>query len=89
MIKKLKRKFAYWLLEENYDPIEIGRDGRVMESNSIRIDIYRGEGGVAIETSVYNRKRDENYIGFHIVHDDQSLGQALSKIITAESIKAL
>jgi hypothetical protein len=89
MIKKLKRKFAYWLLDEDCDPVEIGRDGRVMESNSIRIDVYRGSGGVAVETCVYNRKRDESHIGFHIVHDDQDLGQALSKIITVESIKAL
>lgn len=89
MIKNLRRKLGFWLLDSECDPMEVGRDGRVMESNSMRIDIYRGSGGIAVETCVYNSKRDENHIGFHIVHDDQDLGQALSKIITVESIKAL
>ena len=76
-----------WSIEE--DPIEIGREGRVLDSNAMRIDIYKGAGGLAIETSVYNKKNDVNHIGFYIVHDDDKLGEQLSKIITSESIKSL
>lgn len=88
-IKKwLRQKIQYWLWEDD-DEIQVQRGGRVLESESIRIDIYRGAGGLAIETIVYNKKRDENVVGFHIVHDDENLGHNLSKIITAESLKAL
>jgi hypothetical protein len=89
MIKWIKRKILWWCFDVDEEIVEVGRDGRVLESNYIRIDIYRGEGGLAVETVIYNKKRDENIIGFHIVHDDEELGNKLSKIITAESIKAL
>ena len=89
MIKWIKKKILWWCFDVDDETAEVGRDGRVLESNYIRIDIYRGEGGLAVETVIYNKKRDENIIGFHIVHDDEELGNKLSKIITAESIKAL
>lgn len=89
MIKQLRNRLAYWLLSHDPDPVEVGRNGRTLESDSIQLNIYRGAGGLAVETLIYNRKRDENIIGFHIVHDDRDLGVSLSKIITAESIKAL
>jgi hypothetical protein len=89
MIKWLKRKVLHWAWSIDEDPIEVGRDGRVLESNSIRIDVYKGAGGVAIETTTYNKVKDMSFIGFYIVHDDAKLGEELSKIITAESMKAL
>lgn len=89
MIKWLRKKVRNWAWTLEDEPIEVGRDNRYLETNHIRIDIYRGEGGLAVETLVYNKKRDENVIGFHIVHDDEQLGEKLSKIITVESIKAL
>lgn len=89
MIKWLKRKLMHWVWSIDEETPEVGRDGRCLETNYIRIDIYRGEGGLAVETMVYNKNKDVNLIGFHIVHDNEELGNKLSKIITAESIKAL
>jgi len=89
MIKWFKRKVLHWAWSIESEPIEIGRDNRCLETDYIRIDIYRGEGGLAVETMVYDKRKDVNLIGFHIVHDDEDLGNRLSKIITAESIKAL
>ena len=89
MIKWLKRKMLHWAWSIEEDPIEVGRNGRELDTNHIRIDIYKGAGGLAVETCVYNKKTDINHIGFYIVHDDFNLGEELSKIITAESIKAI
>ena len=89
MIKWVKRKILHWAWDIEEEPIEVGRGNRCLESDYIRIDIYRGEGGLAVETMIYNKKKDINHIGFHIVHDDEDLGNKLSKIITAESIKSL
>ena len=89
-MKWLRNKIQKWIWEwDDDDTVEVGRDGRVLESNYIRIDIYRGEGGLAVETLVYNKKKDENHVGFHIIHDDEDIGNKLSKIITVESIKSL
>lgn len=89
MIKWLKRKMLHWCWNLDDETPEVGRNGRCLDTNYIRIDVYRGEGGLAVETVVYNKAKDTNFIGFHIVHDDEELGNKLSKIITAESIKAL
>ena len=89
MIKWFKRKVLHWCWDVDDEIQEIGRDGRCLETDYIRIDIYRGEGGLAVETIIYNKKKDVNFVGFHIVHDNEQLGEKLSKIITAESIKAL
>lgn len=88
MKKWLKKKLLHWLYDDSDEVTEEGGE-RVLESDAIRIDIYRGAGGLAVETKVYNKKRDEYVIGFHIVHDDENLGHNLSKIITAESLKSL
>jgi hypothetical protein len=89
MIKWFKHKLLSWALEVDEEPKEVGRDGRSLGSQCIRIDVYRGVGGLAVETVIYNQRTDTNYIGFYIVQDDQNLGNELSKIITAESMKAL
>lgn len=84
-----KKKIISWALDADEEPKEVGRDGRSLGSQCIRIDVYRGVGGLAVETVIYNQRTDTNYIGFYIVQDDQNLGNELSKIITAESMKAL
>lgn len=89
MIKWLKTKIMLWCFDVDNEPAEVGRNGRCLESDYIRIDVYKGAGGIAVETMIYNKKKDVNYVGFHIIHDDEDLGNQLSKIITAESIKAL
>ena len=53
-MKWLRNKIQKWIWEwDDDDTVEVGRDGRVLESNYMRIDIYRGEGGLAVETLVY------------------------------------
>ena len=85
----IRRRLRRWIWTVDTEPPEVGRDERSFTTNSMRIDIYKGAGGIAVETTVYNEAKDLNFIGFYIIHDDQDIGKELSKIITAESIKAL
>jgi hypothetical protein len=41
-----------------------------------------------IETRQYDRKRDENNIGLHIVTDDRDLGEEIGKIITYQNLRS-
>ena len=59
-MKWLKRKIQQWVWDLDDEPREIGRDNRILETNYIRIDIYRGDGGLAVETLVYNKKKAAN-----------------------------
>jgi hypothetical protein len=88
MIEWLKRKIRHWSWGD-IEMVSVSSQSRKLDSEPIRINIYRGSGGLAVETSIYNKAKDEHIIGLHIVHDDDNIGERLSKIITVESIKVL
>jgi hypothetical protein len=57
-------------------------------SNGMNFTVYRANGGHVIETRKYDRKRDTNDNGLHIVTDDKDLGEEIGKIITFEHLRA-
>ena len=62
-------------------------DGVGLESRPMHLKVYRANGGTIVETCHYDRRKDENNTQLHVVTDDQDLGEALSKIITIESLR--
>ena len=60
---------------------------RSIESNGMSFTVYRANGGHIIETRKYDRKRDHNDNGLHIVTDDKDLGEEIGKIITYENLR--
>lgn len=84
----IRKRLRRWIWTVDTDPPEEGRGDRSFTTNSMRIDIYKGSGGIAVETTVYNEPKDTNYVGFYIITDEQDIGKELSKIITVESIKS-
>jgi hypothetical protein len=61
--------------------------GRSIDSNGMNFTVYRANGGHVIETRQYDRKRDTNDHGLHIITDDKDLGEEIGKIITFERLK--
>ena len=53
----------------------------------LRLSIYRANGGMIVETRVYDRQKDRNQNQLHIVSHDDDLGRSLAKIITMESLR--
>jgi hypothetical protein len=49
--------------------------------------VYRASGGHIIETRTYDRHKDRNNHGLHIITDDKDLGDEIGKIITYENLK--
>jgi hypothetical protein len=62
--------------------------GRSIDSNGMNFTVYRASGGHVIETRKYDRKRDTNDHGLHIITDDKDLGEELGKIITFENLRS-
>jgi hypothetical protein len=58
-----------------------------LESQPMYLKVYRANGGTIVETRQYDRRKDENNTQLHVVTCDQDLGDALSKIITIESLR--
>jgi len=50
--------------------------------------VYRANGGMMVEYNRFDERKDQHHCELHIVHPDQDLGAALSKIVTFESLKS-
>lgn len=58
-----------------------------IESNGMNFTVYRASGGHIIETRTYDKHKDRNNHGLHIITDDKDLGEEIGKIITYENLK--
>jgi hypothetical protein len=58
-----------------------------IESNGMNFTVYRANGGHVIETRSYDRHKDRNNMGLHIITDDKDIGDEIGKIITFENLR--
>jgi hypothetical protein len=93
----LKRRLRIWAFSE--DESEKIASNKVRKSTltvssdeslstePLRLSIYRANGGMIVETRVYDRQKDRSQNQLHIVGHDEDLGRSLAKIITMESLR--
>jgi hypothetical protein len=87
-----KQRIRKWLMDDT-DELEYGNaisvdsDGPNIQSQGFRLNIYSASGGTIIETTKYDRQRDDHKHSLHVVTDDKELGEELAKIITMESLR--
>lgn len=62
-------------------------ESKGLDSEPMRLHIYRANGGTIVETRIYDRQRDRTTNQLHIIGHEQELGQSLAKIITMESLR--
>jgi hypothetical protein len=87
-----KQRIRNWLMNDNDDAeygnsISVDEEGPNIQTQSFRLNVYSAGGGTIIETTKYDRQRDDHRHSLHIVTDDKDLGEELSKIITMESLR--
>ena len=86
-----KQRFRNWLMNEDDDyshqAISIDNEGPNIQSQGFRLNVYSAGGGTIIETTKYDRQKDEHRHSLHVVTDDKDLGEELAKIITMESLR--
>lgn len=89
----LKNKVRRWLdsdqtrLEVPISSRQLTRTNDGLNSDPLRLNVFRANGGTIVETSSYDRKTDRNSTQLHIITHDIDLGQGISKIITMESLR--
>lgn len=86
----LKQRFRNWLNDSdeadqyvNIPQIEESR----LQSDGIRLQIYKASGGYVVETRGYDSKTDRNRCNMHVINDEQDLGDALGKIVMMEALR--
>ena len=86
-----KQRIRNWLMndEEDYSNqlISVDSEGPNIQSQGFRLNVYSAAGGTIVETTKYDRQRDDHRHSLHVVTDDKDLGEELSKIITMESLR--
>ena len=58
-----------------------------LDSEGMRLQIYKASGGYVVETRYYDRHKDRNFNTMHVITEDQDLGNALGKIVMMEALQ--
>jgi hypothetical protein len=86
-----KQRIRNWIMNDDEpeygNSIAVDREGLDIQSQGFRLNIYSASGGTIIETTKYDRQKDEHKHSLHVVTDDKELGEELAKIITMESLR--
>jgi hypothetical protein len=86
-----KQKIRNWLMNDDADYsnqlISVDSEGPNIQSQGFRLNVYSASGGTIIETTKYDRQKDDHRHSLHVVTDDKELGEELAKIITMESLR--
>jgi hypothetical protein len=86
-----KQKLRNWLMDDSDDysgnVISVDSDGPNIQSQGFRLNVYGAAGGTIVETTKYDRQKDDHRHSLHVITDDKELGEELAKIITLESLR--
>jgi hypothetical protein len=86
-----KQRIKNWLMDDSadhYNPgIAIDSEGPNIQSQGFRLNVYSASGGTIIETTKYDRQKDDHRHSLHVVTDEKELGEEIAKIITMESLR--
>ena len=87
----IKQKLRNWLMDDDSDQPEayISQDIEPsrLDSNGLRLQIYKANGGFVVETRRYDNQKDQNYNTMHVITEEQDLGESLGKIVMMEALR--
>lgn len=74
-------------IKEESDDDEILEDRSLFRTRGIDFTLYRANGGYVIEYHYYDDVKETSYDSLHVVTEDKDLGEAISRILTFESLR--
>ena len=89
----IKQRIRNWLMKDDDEAdcsgnlISVDSDGPNIQSQGFRLNVYSASGGTIVETTKYDRQKDDHRHSLHVVTDEKDLGEELAKIITMESLR--
>jgi hypothetical protein len=88
-----KQRIRNWLMKDDDEAdysgnlISVDSEGPNIQSQGFRLNVYTASGGTIVETTKYDRQKDDHRHSLHVVTDEKDLGEELAKIITMESLR--
>ena len=87
MMRWIKRKLRNWV-NDDQDILAVNETAsHSLDSRGFRMQVWKASGGIVIETSAYDERKDRHLQSLHVITEDKDLGTEISKIITYESLK--
>jgi hypothetical protein len=86
----IRQRLRNWIMKDDDDYAEqlVSVDETPhIESEGLRLQVYRASGGYVVETRSYDRKNDRNHNTMHVITDDEDLGERIGKIIMMEALR--
>jgi hypothetical protein len=85
-----KQRLRNWLNDDeiewsNADSLAV--ENNRLESDGMRLQVYRASGGYVVETRSYDHKNDRNNNTMHVITDEEDLGDRIGKIIMMEALR--
>ena len=92
-MKSIIRRIFHWSLNDGNQlqpEVKISSVGRdySLRSPGMMFHLYPANGGTVIETTSYDRVKDEPRHRLYIISDDQDFTQVLSEIVSMERLKS-
>jgi hypothetical protein len=86
----LRQRLRNWIMRDDDDYAEqlvsVSETPHI-ESEGLRLQVYRASGGFVVETRTYDRKNDCNHNTMHVITDKEDLGERIGKIIMMEALR--
>jgi len=87
----LKQRIRNWLMNDQEDDysVSIGIDDHnpSLHTDGFKLQVYKANGGVIVETRNYDHRKDENRNSMYVITEDKVLGTEIGKIITMENLR--
>ena len=89
---KFRRWLRNWLLnsenESEIQPTVYPIEPANLQSNGMRFQLYKANGGYVIETTRVDRVKDHVHHQMYIITNDADIGAELGKIVTMEQLRS-
>jgi hypothetical protein len=86
----LRQRLRNWIMRDDDEysdqAISVEQTSH-LESEGLRLQVYRASGGYVVETRSYDRKNDRNHNTMHVITDEEDLGERIGKIIMMEALR--
>jgi hypothetical protein len=86
----LKQRIRNWLMNDDSDLAEVcvqDIEPAHLDSEGMRLQIYKASGGYVIETRSYDQRTDRHSNSMHVITEDEDLGERIGKIIMMEALR--
>jgi hypothetical protein len=85
-----KQRFRNWLHNDGDEAEKVptlAMEPASLDSNGMRLQIYKASGGFVVETRRYDERTDRHDNTMHVITEDEDLGERLGKIVMMEALR--